>query len=104
MESLAASYVAESHGNDYARRATLEHGGHMKAGLLVLLMLLSGCSLGMSAPTPPRPVLPEVRYVPPCDTKAVAGLTQETIEVLRKRDLLLRQHIERLEQQIQGQR
>jgi len=31
-------------------------------------------------------------------------LTQEAIEVLRKRDLLLRQHIERLEQQIQGQR
>ncbi len=77
----------------------------MKAGLLVLLTLLSGCSLGMSAPLPPpRPVLPEVRYVPPCDSKAVAGLTQEAIEVLRKRDLLLRQHIERLEQQIQGQR
>jgi hypothetical protein len=48
--------------------------------------------------------LPEVRYVTPYDPKAVAGLTQEAIEVLRKRDLLLRQHIERLEQQIQGQR
>jgi hypothetical protein len=76
----------------------------MKAVVLVLLMLLSGCSLGTAAPPPPRPGLPEVRYVTPCDPKAVAGLTQEAIEVLRKRDLLLRQHIERLEQQIQGQR
>jgi hypothetical protein len=76
----------------------------MKAVGLVLLMLLSGCSLGTAAPPPPRPALPEVRYVTPCDPKAVAGLTQEAIEVLRKRDLLLRQHIERLEQQIQGQR
>lgn len=76
----------------------------MKAVVLVLLMLLSGCSLGMAAPPPPRPALPEVRYVTPCDPKAVASLTQEAIEVLRKRDLLLRQHIERLEQRIQGQR
>ena len=76
----------------------------MKAGLLVLLTLLSGCSLGAVAPPPPRPALPEVRYVPPCDSKAVAGLSQESIETLRKRDLLLRQHIEQLERQIQGQR
>jgi hypothetical protein len=47
--------------------------------------------------------LPEVRYVPPGDSKAVAGLTQEAVEALRKRDLLLRQHIERLERQLQGQ-
>ena len=76
----------------------------MKAVVLVLLMLLSGCALGTAAPPPPRPALPEVRYVPPCDPKAVAGLTQEAVEVLRKRDLLLREHIERLEQQIHGQR
>ena len=84
---------------------TLSRGmrGHMTVGVLVLLTLLSGCAAGAGAP-PPRPVLPEVRYVPACDAKAVAGLTQDDIETLRKRDLLLRQHIERLEQQIQGQR
>jgi len=76
----------------------------MRAVVLVLLLLLAGCSLGTAIPPPPRPALPEVRYVPPCDAKAVAGLTQEAIETLRKRDLLLRQHIERLEQQIQGPR
>jgi len=76
----------------------------MKAVVLVLSMLLSGCALGAAAPPPPRPALPEVRYVPPCDPKAVAGLTQEAVEVLRRRDLMLRQHIERLEQQIHGQR
>jgi len=77
--------------------------GHMKVGVLVLLALGSGCAMGAGAP-PPRPVLPEVRYVPPCDPQAVAGLTQDAVETLRKRDLLLRQHIERLEQQIHGQR
>jgi hypothetical protein len=76
----------------------------MRAVVPVLLLLLAGCSLGTAIPPPPRPVLPEVRYVAPCDAKAVAGLTQEAIETLRKRDLLLQQHIERLEQQIQGQR
>ena len=76
----------------------------MRAAVSVLLLLLAGCSLGTAIPPPPRPALPEVRYVAPCDAKAVAGLTPEAIETLRKRDLLLRQHIERLEQQIQGQR
>ena len=76
----------------------------MRAVVPVLLLLLAGCSLGTAIPPPPQPALPEVRYVAPCDAKAVAGLTQEAIETLRKRDLLLRQHIERLEQQIQGQR
>ena len=76
----------------------------MRAVVSVLLLLLAGCSLGTAIPPPSRPALPEVRYVAPCDAKAVAGLTQEAIETLRKRDLLLRQHIERLEQQIQGQR
>ena len=76
----------------------------MRAVVSVLLLLLAGCSLGTAIPPPPRPALPEVRYVAPCDAKAVAGLTPEAIETLRKRDLLLRQHIERLERQIQGQR
>jgi hypothetical protein len=99
-----AFYVAESRKNDYARHAESESGRNMRAVVLVLLLLLAGCSQGTAMPPPPRPALPEVRYVAPGDPKAVAGLTQEAIEALRKRDLLLRQHIERLEQQIQGQR
>jgi hypothetical protein len=46
--------------------------------------------------------LPEVRYVEPCDPKAVAGLTNDAVEALRRRDILLQRHIERLEQQLQG--
>ena len=75
-------------------------GWIMKVGLLVLLLMLSGCSLGAVAP-PPRPALPEVRYVDPCDAKAVAGLTPDAVEALRQRDLLLRRQIE---EQLRGQR
>lgn len=76
----------------------------MNVGLLVLISLLPGCALwATAAPPPPRPTLPEVRYVEPNDPKAVAGLTNDAVEALRKRDLLLQKHIERLEKQIQGQ-
>jgi hypothetical protein len=76
----------------------------MNVGLLVLVFLLPGCAWwATAAPPPPRPTLPEVRYVEPSDPKAVAGLTNEAVEALRKRDLLLQKHIERLERQIQGQ-
>ena len=79
-------------------------GWNMKVGLLVLVLFLPGCAGWMlAAPPPPRPALPEVRYVDPQDPKAVAGLTAEAVEALRKRDLLLQQHLERLERQIQGQ-
>jgi hypothetical protein len=46
--------------------------------------------------------LPEVAYVTPCDPKAVAGLTQEAVDALRNRDMLLRRHIQALEQQLRG--
>ena len=36
------------------------------------------------------------------DPQAVAGLTADAIEALRKRDLLLQKHIERLEWQLQN--
>jgi len=75
---------------------------HVRGGALFLL-LFSGCvpTLG---PPPPRPILPEVRYVNPDDPHAVAGLTQEAVEALRQRDLLWQQHVERLERHIQGEK
>jgi hypothetical protein len=75
----------------------------MRAGLVVLSLLLFGCSFGTISP-PPRPSLPEVAYVAPCDTKAVVGLTSEAVEALRNRDLILRHHIELLEQRLQDTR
>lgn len=76
----------------------------MNVGLLWLVLFLPGCAWWMPpAPPPPRPSLPEVRYVDPQDPKAVAGLTAEAVEALRKRDLLLQRHLEKLERQIQGQ-
>jgi hypothetical protein len=76
----------------------------MNVGLLVFVLFLPGCAwLVTAAPPPPRPSLPEVRYVDPHDPKAVAGLTAEAVEALRKRDMLLQRHLEALERQIQGQ-
>jgi hypothetical protein len=75
----------------------------MNAVVLALVLLLPGCAWwATAAPPPPRPTLPEVRYVPPSDPQAVAGLTADAIEALRKRDLLLQKHIERLEWQLQN--
>lgn len=72
-------------------------------GGALLLLLFSSCAPTF-APPPPRPVLPEVRYVNPDDPHAVAGLTAEAIEALRQRDLLWQQHVERLERHIQEKR
>ncbi len=74
----------------------------MRKGLVVLGLVFSGCSFGTRAQPPPAPALPEVTYVVPCDPKAVAGLTQDAVEALRNRDVLLRRHIQRLEQQVRG--
>jgi len=76
----------------------------MNVGLLWFMLFLPGCTyLTTVAPPPPRPSLPEVRYVSPQDPRAVAGLTAEAVEALRKRDQLLQKHLETLERQIQGQ-
>jgi hypothetical protein len=76
----------------------------MRKGLVVLGFVFSGCSFGTRAqPPPPAPVLPEIAYVAACDPKAVAGLTQDAVEALRERDLILRRHIQRLEQQVRGE-
>ena len=76
----------------------------MNVVVLALVLLLPGCAWWATAtPLPVRPTLPEVRYVPPSDPQAVAGLTADAVEALRKRDLLLQKHIERLEWQLQNQ-
>jgi hypothetical protein len=75
----------------------------MRMWLAVVGLIISGCSLGTTTTQPPpAPILPEITYVAPDDPTAVAGLTQEAVEALRNRDLLLRRHIQRLEQQIRG--
>jgi len=75
----------------------------MRKGLVVLGLVFSGCSFGTRAqPLPLAPALPQVSYVAPCDPKAVAGLTQDAVEALRERDLILRRHIQVLEQQMRG--
>jgi hypothetical protein len=76
----------------------------MRLGMMLLVVLLSSCTFGAKAQLPPPPTLPEVAYVQPCDPKAVAGLTTEAVEALRNRDILLRRHIQTLEQQIRGPR
>ena len=73
-----------------------------RSGLIVLFVLLSGCAFGTKVQPTPPPILPEIAYVPPCDPKAVAGLTNEAVEAIRNRDLLLRRHIQALERQIRG--
>jgi len=76
----------------------------MRMGLAVFGLIVSSCSLGARGqPPPPTPALPEVTYVAACDPKAVAGLTQDAVEALRERDLILRRHIQRLEQQVRGE-
>ncbi len=76
----------------------------MKVVVLALVFLSPGCAWRVTTtPLPARPILPEVRYVPPSDPQAVAGLTADAIEALRKRDLLLQKHIERLEWQLRNQ-
>jgi len=75
----------------------------MRKGLVVLGLVFSACSFGTRVqPPPPAPALPEVSYVPPCHAKAVAGLTQDAVEILRDRDLILRRHIQLLEQYVRG--
>jgi len=74
----------------------------MRSGLIVLFVLLSGCTYGTKVQPLPPPTLPEIAYVPPCNPKAVVGLTNEAVEALRNRDILLRRHIQALEQQIRG--
>ena len=49
------------------------------------------------------PLLPEVRYVPPCDPNATIALTMEGEAALVQRDQALRAHLARLEALLRGE-
>ena len=67
-------------------------GGYAALGLA----LLAGCASARPA-LPPSPPLPEVRFVPPCDPRAVVALTAEDEVHLKQRDRLLAHRIRELE-------
>jgi len=53
---------------------------------------------------PPRPALPGVSYVKPCDPSATVGLTPEGVDQLRARDEAWRSYVDALEATIRGTR
>jgi hypothetical protein len=63
---------------------------------------LLGCSARQQQ-IPPMPLLPEVRYVPPCDPDATIALTAAGEAALVQRDQALRSHLARLEALLRGE-
>ena len=59
-------------------------------------------TVGDFSPCSPRPSLPAVHYVKPNHPEAVAGLTQDAVEVLQERDRRWQQYVELLEERLQG--
>jgi len=77
---------------------------HASAALgVALLVLAAGCSAQRPA-VPPRPALPAVVFVPPCDPQASIGMTEGGVAQLRARDDAWRTHVEILEAIIRGER
>jgi hypothetical protein len=68
--------------------------------LCASIALLAGCAA--SRPLPPRPALPAVRFVPPCDPQATVGLTADGVEQLRARDAAWHAYVDSLERVIRG--
>lgn len=68
---------------------------------LVAVAALSGCASRRAA-VPPRPSLPEVKFVPPCDPQASVGLTPSGVDNLKLRDEAWRSHVKYLEGIISG--
>ncbi len=66
------------------------------SAVLLAGSLLSGCAAARP-PLPPGPVLPEVRFVPPCDPDAVVALTAQDELRLKQRNALLAMRIHELE-------
>ncbi len=69
--------------------------------VVVALAGLSGCA-PRRAVVPPRPGLPAVKFVPPCDPQASVGLTPSGVDDLRQRDAIWRAHVGYLEGLISG--
>lgn len=73
-------------------------------------MLAAAVVLGLSACSaqrpvvPPRPSLPAVVFVPPCDPQASIGMTEAGVAQLRARDEAWRTQVEILETIIRGER
>lgn len=65
------------------------------ASAIVLLGPMVGCTARQDRP--PRPALPEVAYVRPCDPDAVIALTAADEKALVVRDRLLLEYIQELE-------
>lgn len=68
-----------------------------------LLATLAGCS-AQRPQIPPRPALPAVSFVPPCDPQASIGMTEAGVAQLRARDEAWRSYVEVLESIIRGER
>lgn len=77
------------------RRSRRRSAGGLAAAALLPVSLSVGCAAQRTIP--PGPVLPEVRFVPPCDPDAAIALTAEDEKALVDRDRLLRSRIEQLE-------
>jgi hypothetical protein len=81
----------------HGRRARAAAG--RLAGVAAAALLASACATAARSPVaaPPRPTLPAVKFVPPCDPSATVGLTAAGVDELKRRDAAWRAHVERLE-------
>jgi len=68
-----------------------------------MLVAVAGCA-AQRPKVPPRPALPAVVFVPPCDPQASIGMTEAGVAQLRARDEAWRTQVELLETIIRGER
>jgi hypothetical protein len=97
---VAYTYAIVGNGSGQRRR------GSARAPRLLVAALVAGaagCAAQRPA-VPPRPALPAVVFVPPCDPQASIGLTEAGVAQLRARDEAWRTHVEVLEAIIRGER
>ena len=78
-------------------------GAALALVLASLLAPVAGCS-AQRPQIPPRPALPAVSFVPPCDPQASIGMTEAGVAQLRARDEAWRSYVEVLESIIRGER